>query len=534
QAAGASVAMKVLLPERRGDRHALTRLKREFLQMQCLTHSGIARVFDLDCDADVWFMSMELVIGQTVSRWMQQPVDLRHRLMLIGACCEALEHAHSIGILHGDLKPSNVLVAHDRDVKLIDFGSAPRPVAGADLSSASTTDPSLAITPSYASPQVLAGSGVEKRDDIFSLACLSYGILAHGRHPFDGRSSLDAYRAGMCPAPVPAIPERLFEALMRGLAPEREQRASSVREFLDGLMAADPNRCAVSMIGTAGTAAPPRQEPSTLAVPAQVAPATASEPAAPVAPVRMRPAVGRQIAAMASSVGSARSMSLAALVLVIVWSVLQFGQMAPGSATSATTVSRKPAAPVRSAPPAVAAVPPKAALVALQPGAFSDPVPVAPPKRPVVHAPGAITFESSRVVVQAAQPLVAIPVRRLHATRGVGAVAWAVESGTAHPGVDYKLAGPKVIRFIEGQTVRILYIPLIRSGVAAARGPRNFVVTLRRVAGGPALGPVPRVTVTIAAPQGISGSVADGTSASAQDAGTSASRPVRGELTEQD
>ena len=561
QAATASIAIKVLLPERRGDRHALTRLKREFMQMQCLTHSGIARVFDLDCDADVWFMSMELVIGQTVSRWMRQPVGLRPRLMLIGACCEALEHAHCLGILHGDLKPSNVLVAHDKDVKLIDFGSAPSRIAGADA----TPDPSLAMTPSYASPQVLAGGGVEKRDDIFSLACLSYGILTHGRHPFDGRSSLDAYRARLCPAPVPGLPERLFAGLMRGLAPEREQRASSVREFLDGLMSADPNSGAVASMDTAVSAASLPQS-SILAASARDAPPAACEPAAPTAlgsagvsppgrgkPLQfllrkrsygvlltrklaarvMLPAVGRQVAVMASCLGGARGMSLAGWVLVIVWSVLQFRQMAPGSATNALHSSPTPAALAGSAPPAVAGVAPSGERVSPQPGAVSDPVPVAPPKRSVVHAAGAISFESSRMVVQAAQPLVAIPVKRLHATRGVGAVAWAVESGTARPGVDYKAVGPQVIRFIEGQTVRILFIPLIKRGVAAAHGPRKFVVTLRHVAGGPALGPVARVTVTIAAPQGAIGAVgavAGGTGAATPDAVTSTLRPVRGEL----
>ena len=123
--ADGSVAIKVLLPEQRLNPHALSRLKREFRQMQLLAHSGIARVFDLDCDGDVWFISMELVTGQTLNAWMRESQELEQAVSLIRACCEALEHAHSRGVLHGDLKPSNVLVTQDGGVKLIDFGCAP-------------------------------------------------------------------------------------------------------------------------------------------------------------------------------------------------------------------------------------------------------------------------------------------------------------------------------------------------------------------------------------------------------------------------
>ena len=209
------VAVKLLRTEQRADPLAITRLKREFRQMQCLSHPGIVRVFDLDCDGDVWFISMELVAGRTVKTWIEKPGSHADALRIIAACCEALEHAHSLGILHGDLKPTNVMVADDGTAKLIDFGSAPSP--GSRVAAGS--DPTLAATPLYASPQILAGKSAERRDDVFSLACLSYSILSAGRHPFGGRPSLEDGRAKSAPTYVRAIPAGLFEVIERGLSP---------------------------------------------------------------------------------------------------------------------------------------------------------------------------------------------------------------------------------------------------------------------------------------------------------------------------
>ena len=199
------VALKLLHPSQRASSNALQRLQREFRQMQMLAHPNIARVFDLDCDGDVWFVSMELIQGRALAHRLRQPIRIEEAMRIIGACSLALEYAHSMGIVHGDLKPSNVLVATDGSIKLIDFGCVPsRPgvaPAGADAVTGAAEHVSVA-TPAFASPQVLAGMRTEVSDDIFSLASLSYAILADGELPFGDRSSLDAQRARVCPAVV--------------------------------------------------------------------------------------------------------------------------------------------------------------------------------------------------------------------------------------------------------------------------------------------------------------------------------------------
>ena len=122
------------------------------------------------------------------------------------------------------------------------------------------------------------------------------------------------------------------------------------------------------------------------------------------------------------------------------------------------------------------------------------------PETRLLHDSGVISFEASTVHAGAVQSLVAISVKRLPATSR-GAFLWRVERGTAQPGVDYERIQPQVVRFIEGQTVRTLFIPLINSpATSVQRGPRTFTVALERVKGGPALGRFARVTVTIDPP----------------------------------
>ncbi len=533
EASAGAVALKVLRPERRFDPFATRRLKRSFMQMQSLTNPRIARVFDLDSDGGIWFMSMEIIAGRDMKAWAQEPMTLAQRLKVLSECCEALEYAHSLGVVHGDLKPSNVLITQDGEVKLIDFGSARTP----NVSAENTQDRSAAATVSYASPQVLAGSNVEPRDDIFSLACLIYGVLSNGGHPFWGKCALEARHARMCPAPIPDIPSRVFEVLASGLSLEREQRPHSAQTFFKDLMGYGLPPCV-----TAGNPASlavadlPRRSDETRRLPIEVAApkvvvrrsiATAtlarclSGTAVCVTWIKSLPArtsLARYATARRTAMREAEKVAplpagplhswrsechalQMTLVIVIVGMVVfsLSGWTAqderPRSAKLAPSTSQppiyKPASPVE-APP-VAAAPPEPAVVAA--------------RKPLLHAPGAIEFESSTLTAGAEQSLIAIPIRRLQSTQGSASVAWVIEGGNAQPGVDYKAIGSKVIRFFDGQKIRVLYIELIKGNTtAAARGPRTLTLELRKVANGPALGQLSRVTITIAPVQVLSDS----------------------------
>ena len=489
-----SVAVKLLRTELRADPLALARLKREFRQMQRLSHPGIVRVFDLDCDSNVWFISMELVAGRTVKAWMETPGSHADAMRIVAACCEALEHAHSLDIIHGDLKPTNVMVADDGTAKLIDFGSASSPGSGG----AATSDPTLAVTPLYASPQILAGKAAEQRDDIFSLACLTYSILSGGLHPFGGRPSLEDGRAKSAPTYVRAIPAGLFEVIERGLSVERERRPASVREFLRDLTDADRRH----RVDATSAKTPARNNVGAPRHPGPVMHAADSGSRStspmlfkeiPLGARSLTRSIGTGIAPIVldrfgGGRGSYRRIQpfvrRIALVFAIVGAAVLFRlDMHRFAIRTAELPSEAPATsrePVSTA---------RAQTV------------VFPETRPLPNDSGVISFEVPTVHASPVQSLVAISVKRLQATRGRGAFVWRVERGTAQPGVDYARVEPRVVRFIEGQSVRTLFIPLINTGATLVpRGPRTFTVALERVAGGPALGRFARVTVAIDPP----------------------------------
>jgi serine/threonine protein kinase len=449
--AASAVAIKMLRAEQRDDPLALTLLQREFQQMQCLSHPGIARVFDLDCDGDVWFMSMELVVGRTIKAWMQSYDSHEDAQSIIVRCGEALEHAHSLGIVHGDLKPTNVMITNDGAVRLIDFGSAPSP--GTVVAAGSR--PILGITPLYASPQILAGQAAEPRDDVYSLACLAYYMLSSGQHPFGGHPALEDGRAKTAPDHVRTIPAELFAVIARGLSAERNRRQKSVGDFVRELTEAERLRA---------EAASARTQTGDTVLVASHAPPRRSRPA------WLAPPLVRFAALGAAAIG----------LVAMVW---------PGS--EQPTTLPPPLRPVAAAVPILA-------IAKTGPAAGAAAPSFTPVKRIVARtAPSSVSFEAPTIRASAMQSLVAIPVRRL-TNSGSAAFVWRVEGGSAQAGVDYQGTEPQVVRFHDGQSVRTLFVPLVRhSGTSTQREPRTFAVALERVAGGPALGDISRVTVAI-------------------------------------
>jgi serine/threonine protein kinase len=500
---GSAVAIKLLRREHSADPLAAMRLQREFQQMQCLSHPGIARVYEFERDGDTSFISMELVPGRNVKSWIDGGGSYDDALKIISACCEALEHAHSLGIVHGDLKPGNVLVTEGGKVKLIDFGS----VASASDRNAGGLDAPGVATPLYASPQVLAGKDAEPRDDIFSLACLSYSILSGGRHPFGGHPSLEGNRAKSAPTYVRAIPPQLFEVIERGLSAERERRPASVAQFLRELTDAERRRVSAASAAEIAT----RERAGALRAPAAIGGAAARTPCSTlpnmIDSIRMRvgslamtdvsrvppAAAGHFVAGREAQRRAQPGARLIPLVVAIV----------AGTLFTWHDTQRELKTPARPIAAASALVPDL--LVSAKPQ-----VETPASTGPSPQLAGVISFDSPTMHATAAQTLIAIPVKRARATGQRAAFVWRIERGTASPGIDYQQIAPQRVQFAAGQAVRTLFIPLI-SPVVSARSsllpaaPRTFTVALQQVAGGAVLGRIARVTVAIDPSAGSTG-----------------------------
>lgn len=254
-ARNAHVAIKIPRPEARNRDRAIARLKHEFKHAQRLSHPNIVRVLDLNVDAETWFMTMELIKGRSLAALLRDSPALpdERKRTILSSCAEALAYAHSQDIVHGDFKPTNVLVRPSGEVSVFDFGAAATSEGEED-----TRIP--AGTPAYASPQVLSGLRPDRRDDVFSFACVAYELLT-GQHPFERRSSLEAREAGVSPARAWNLTASEWLALLSALSWDREQRPSDIRTLTKALFPDDSASSAAVLAADEEEQAVPAIEP---------------------------------------------------------------------------------------------------------------------------------------------------------------------------------------------------------------------------------------------------------------------------------
>jgi serine/threonine protein kinase len=268
-----------------------------------LTHRHIAKVHDLgEVEAGI-FVAAEWLSGTDLRRFMQENPDLPlgQKLAVIAQVAEGLSFAHSRGIAHGDLKPSNIFVDAARDVGILDFGVAKWLAA---LIDAGCGPQGLAAN--YLAPEQVLGQPFDARSDIFALGAILYEF-ASGTHPFAADPGLIP-REIVHREPQPLgqrntqVPAELEQLVARALHKNPERRLQTAEEFASGLylvaqqlrrlasaaVVPDPPPVDQPMIEDA--AAPPTPEPSVSQPPPQPEAAVESfQGAAPAPPVRERP-----------------------------------------------------------------------------------------------------------------------------------------------------------------------------------------------------------------------------------------------------
>lgn len=232
------VAIKILHEDLRSRPEVLTNLRREYSCTQTLSHKNIVRVYEIDRDGDVAFLTMELLEGKTLRAMMQQfhplPVKRQYAWSIIRDIGAGLAHAHARHVIHGDLKPQNIFIMNSGEARILDFGtSSMRASQRASLERSIKTDPT-ALTPAYASCELLDGEPADPRDDLYAFACLSYELLA-GKHPFENKRSKEARDLGVMPRRPPELTNRQWRALSMALSWERKDRSISVGDWIGEL-----------------------------------------------------------------------------------------------------------------------------------------------------------------------------------------------------------------------------------------------------------------------------------------------------------
>jgi len=235
------IAVKILNDEFRRHPESLKALQRESRKAQDLAHPNIVTVFDFDRDGATVFMTMEFLEGQPLDIYTKDAtfdgMPLSEAYPLIAGLGGALGYAHDKGIVHSDLKPANAFLTKAGVIKVFDFGIARAAKLPGDKSGEMTLfDPGSlgALTPAYASCEMLDGEEPDARDDIYALACIAYEMLT-GRHPFDKRSAAEARDKGLTLTPIKGLSRRNWRGLQRGLAFRRDDRSPNVATLLDDL-----------------------------------------------------------------------------------------------------------------------------------------------------------------------------------------------------------------------------------------------------------------------------------------------------------
>jgi formylglycine-generating enzyme required for sulfatase activity len=231
---GAVIALKLLTRPFAEPGGRFAALTAQVHRWRRLHHPNIVRLIDCGRDGSIAFIVMEYLSGESTYAKLHKrpvgspiPLDGAEARAIIAAAGQALEYAHAQGVVHGDLKPGNVMVTREGSVKIIDFGMT-RWLARPGAPDLATTG-AFAITAHYASPELLAGEELKPSDDVFSLACVAYELLT-GVHPFDGEAG--ARTVQLPPPQRPGITPSEYSALARALESERERRTLTIRQFL--------------------------------------------------------------------------------------------------------------------------------------------------------------------------------------------------------------------------------------------------------------------------------------------------------------
>jgi serine/threonine protein kinase/tetratricopeptide (TPR) repeat protein len=228
------VALKLINPEISGDERTIERFSNELKLARKIAHRNVCRMFDLDEVEGIHFITMEYVPGESLKSMigMMGQLSAAQAILLAKQVCEGLAEAHRLGVVHRDLKTSNIIIDKEGNARIMDFGIA------RSLKEKGITGAGVMIgTPEYMSPEQVEAEEVDKRSDIYSLGIILYEMVT-GKLPFEGETALSIALKHKTETPLEPkqfnaqIPEDLNRVIIKCIEKDREKRYQETEELL--------------------------------------------------------------------------------------------------------------------------------------------------------------------------------------------------------------------------------------------------------------------------------------------------------------
>ena len=240
------VALKLIKSDIAADKKTVERFRNELTSARKISHKNICRMYDLGKEKGSYFITMEFVPGEDLKSFIRRaaPLSTARTLSIARQVCEGLGEAHQLGVVHRDLKPQNIMIDKQGNVRIMDFG-----IARSVQSKRITGDGVMIGTPDYMSPEQVDGKEVDHRTDIYSLGIILYEMVT-GRVPFEGDTpfSIGIKQKSELPKDPkefnPQLPEELSLLILKCLEKERTKRyqnAGEIRSDLEAIEAGIPS-----------------------------------------------------------------------------------------------------------------------------------------------------------------------------------------------------------------------------------------------------------------------------------------------------